>query len=176
MKVIPLRCNHCGAPLEAPKSAKFITCGFCESALAIQATGNSYTTRLLEEIQETTSNLKEQVDRLEVQADLRDLDDRWERERKSHLVKDKHGHLHEPNPVMAVIVGGAMVMFALFWMSQATRMGAPFAGFGLIFIIAPIAMAIHSFHKADQLKKARRDYRRRRREVMNRAVSNDTGD
>lgn len=54
MKVIPLNCNHCGAPLEVAAKAKFVTCGFCNTRLSIQQTGSTYSTEVLEDLKETT--------------------------------------------------------------------------------------------------------------------------
>ena len=59
MKLLALNCNRCGAPLEVPQKAKFITCTFCQTQLSIQRSGGAAYTEALEELGERTEQLKQ---------------------------------------------------------------------------------------------------------------------
>ena len=48
MELISVSCNHCGAPLEVPPGANYVTCAHCGSRLAVKRTGSAVYTELLE--------------------------------------------------------------------------------------------------------------------------------
>jgi DNA-directed RNA polymerase subunit RPC12/RpoP len=65
MELISLSCNNCGAPLEAPESAKYLTCAFCGSRLSVQRTGSAYYTNVMEQIAENTAQTAKAVEALD---------------------------------------------------------------------------------------------------------------
>src|SRR4051794_1900041 len=75
MELINLSCNKCGAPLEAPPSANFLTCSYCGSRLAVHSSGSAYYTEVLGQIDQKTTQILDRVDTL-VEASTRT--DRWE--------------------------------------------------------------------------------------------------
>ena len=81
MKIISLNCNHCGAPLDVPAKAKYVTCGFCDSRLQVQHTGNTYSTTVIEQLVEQANQIQEDVEFLKRQAAIAELDERWKRQR-----------------------------------------------------------------------------------------------
>ena len=70
MKLLALNCNRCGAPLEVPQKAKFITCTFCQTQLSIQRSGGAAYTEALEELGERTEQLVDDVEVLKLQGEL----------------------------------------------------------------------------------------------------------
>ena len=64
MQLISLSCNKCGAPLEAPEGANFLTCGYCGSRLAVQRNGSAYYTQVLDQIDHKTTQILNKVDTL----------------------------------------------------------------------------------------------------------------
>jgi DNA-directed RNA polymerase subunit RPC12/RpoP len=75
MELISLSCNKCGAPLEVPINANFVTCSYCKSRLAIHSTENAYYTEVLGEIDRKTSKILSKVDTL---LDLQKESGKWE--------------------------------------------------------------------------------------------------
>ena len=68
MKILSLTCNHCGAPLEVPAKARFVTCTFCSSRLKITQEGNAAFTELLETLQDTTREIQEDIQTIKNQS------------------------------------------------------------------------------------------------------------
>ncbi|MCO8122081.1 hypothetical protein NHH03_10055 [Stieleria sp. TO1_6] len=184
MKVISLTCNHCGAPLEVPAKARFVTCGFCEARLAIEHTGNSYTTSVLEELQETTAKLAQDVAQIKQSSEIDRLDSQWLQTRSQHMVTNKNGHQSLPTKGGAIIGGVVITLFGLFWTvmalgitSAGAGMGAPgvirlFPLFGLLFVGFGIFMSFRMHHKADAYQKDLQQYRRKRQDLVDDITQN----
>lgn len=75
MEFISLSCNKCGAPLEVPENAQFLTCGYCGSRLAIKVHGKAHYTEVLDRIDEKTSQILQKVTELSERNDPHAL---WE--------------------------------------------------------------------------------------------------
>ena len=56
-KILGVNCNHCGATLEVDAQTRFVTCGYCHSRLAIQRTGSSVFTEVLEKFEHETGQI-----------------------------------------------------------------------------------------------------------------------
>ncbi|KAA5547062.1 hypothetical protein FYK55_01190 [Roseiconus nitratireducens] len=179
MKVISLNCNHCGAPLEVPKKARFVTCGFCESKLAIEHSGNTYSTAVIEELQETTQQLARDVARIKSSSDIERLDAQWERKREQHMITGKHGAKSLPSKGGAIAAAVFMGGFGLFWTvfafsitRGASSVGAPgavniFPLFGLLFVGFAIFAAVSQFSKAEAYERDLKRYQSERRRLVN---------
>ena len=61
MNVVTLTCNHCGAPLEVPEGVNFFNCRFCSSRLAIEHSESAVYTRVLEELEQKTSEISQDL-------------------------------------------------------------------------------------------------------------------
>ena len=179
MKVIPLNCNHCGAPIEAPPKARFITCTFCDARLQIHHSGSSYSTEVLDEIRETTHRIARDIEELKSSTAIDRLDKQWERERKNYLVTGKHGTAHMPSKSQAVVGGVVVTIFGLFWTAMAfSIVGAGigrvfglanlFPLFGLLFVGLGIFNALRVAKKADEYERDHDRYVRQRHELLNR--------
>lgn len=177
MKLESLNCNHCGAPLEVPETANFVTCNHCEAKLAIRRTASTTFTEQLGQIEAKQDRLLEKVTSLQRQNRLAQIDRQWDRDREKLLIADKHGNRHEPNATMAVMGGVVVVVFGLFWTVTAANLESrsplggspfpvPFALFGVIFIFVGLATAVYQFTKAGDFRAAKRRYQRARQAAI----------
>lgn len=173
MALESVACNNCGAPLQVPEGANFVTCVHCNTQLSIKRTGNARFTEAIED-------LREQVEKLTRQNELEALDREWELEKESFMVANKHGRRHLPTKTGSLIGGVVIAVFGLFWTTMAfgiTSKASHFGGgfgpafscfplFGLVFVAGGIAMSIYAYRKAGDYEQAHRRYKRRRREVL----------
>jgi hypothetical protein len=168
MKIISLNCNHCGAPLDVSVKAKYVTCGFCESKLAIQHSGNVWSTEVLEELQKTTQTLVSDVAALKRNSEIEQLDRDWERKKENYLVRGKNGSTSLPNAAAAVFGSFVAMIFGVFWTIATASSGAPafFSMFGVLFIGVAFFGMVTGVSKANAYKQAHSHYQRRRRELM----------
>ena len=169
-ELISLTCNNCGAPIEAPKSSKFLTCGHCGSRLAIKSSSSAIYTEVLdviEEIKEQNQDISENLEAIRLQNDLERLDRDWQRDYDRFARRDKRGRQTEPNAIGATITGIVVTVFAVFWMGTATSMGAPaiFPLFGMLFIGFGIFTIIGGNIQAKKYSKAKRHYQRERQNL-----------
>jgi len=177
MKLLALNCNQCGAPLEVPARAKFVTCNFCSTRLSVQRTDEVTYTEAIEEIQERTREMAEDLEDLKAQGELERLDREWVEKRDSLMTRGKDGSLSVPGKGTA-IAGGVIAMgFGVFWTLMASAMGAPSALplFGLVFIGAGVIGMVTTLNKADAFGKAQRDYQAERKKLLARS-SGGAGD
>ena len=177
MKLLSLNCNHCGAPLEVPAKARFVTCAFCDASLVVQRTGSTYSTSVLEEIRQTTHALARDVAEMKAASEIEQLDREWALQKEELLGQSKDGRMSVPTKTAAI--GGAVAVggFGLFWTVMAAGItghsNAPgflscFPLFGLLFTAAAIFSGISMYSKADKFERAQRRYQRRRRDLGNR--------
>lgn len=163
MELLSLNCNHCGAPLEVPSSARFVTCNHCNSKLAVKRTGSTTYTELLEQIDQRTEQLTEQVAHLSYQNEIHRLDREWELERERYMVTGKHGHRRIPSETGSLVGGAVATVFGIGWMVFASQIGGgAFALFGLVFIGIAIFGSFNGVTKANRYRQAERRYRQRR--------------
>ncbi|EMI40515.1 MULTISPECIES: hypothetical protein [Pirellulaceae] len=167
MKLISLCCNHCGAPIEVRKSAKFVTCGYCNAHLAIHHTGSSYSTELLEEIKQTTDTLVRDVQMLKGDSEIDRLDREWERNRLELMTTNKNGTQSVPEKGTAIAMGGFVAVFGVFWTIGAGIAFPPMALFGIVFVCMAIWGIIHTCQKADEYQRLKQRYHERRRQLIN---------
>ncbi len=120
MKLIALNCNHCGAPLEVPETANFVTCSFCETRLAVERTETTYSTTVLEQLQRKTTSLSREVAHLRLENELERLRREWEERRPSLMVRTQEGGLCVPNErvgqftaVFCFTLGIAAILFTV---------------------------------------------------------------
>ena len=177
MKLEKISCNSCGAPLEVPKSANYITCNHCSTQLAIRRSQSTTFTEQLDQLTEQTQELNSRLDALSNQNELTALDRQWELDQESFMISGKHGK-HLPSEtgsiaggVMTAIFGSLWTIMAIGITSSAPNVG-PFAIakvafplFGVAFVVFGIISSISSHDKATKYKRAKREYRERRSEL-----------
>ena len=168
MKIISLNCNHCGAPLDVPARAKFVTCTFCESKLSIQHTGSTWSTEVLEELQKTTQTLASDVRQLQLRSDLDQLDRDWDKKKQQYFTRNRDGSTSVPSGTAAVIGAIGALGFGIFWVIMTSAGNAPpfFPLFGVLFSGVAIVHMIIGVSKANRYKSAHSRYQRQRRNLM----------
>ncbi|MEA3207084.1 MAG: hypothetical protein QOE70_141 [Chthoniobacter sp.] len=164
MKLISVRCNHCGASLDVGESARFVTCSFCNSQLAVERTESAVFTSKIDAIHARTEQIAGNLGVIQLQNDLEQLDREWLLERENYMVQNKHGVTSEPTGSGSVFGGLVAVVFGGFWTYMAAEHGAPsfFPFFGVVFILVGAAAAVNGYSKACGLEQARTAYQRRR--------------
>lgn len=159
MKILSLNCNKCGAPLDVPRKAKYVTCGFCDSRLAIQHSGNTYSTEVIEQLVQTTSAIQDELADLKRRAAITDLDQDWERKKRSYVVKGDDGSESLPSIfgiVVHGVIGTVMTLFAL----------TIFPPIGLLFMLLIGGSFVSSVVKHSRYQMAQERYRSQRRRLM----------
>lgn len=167
MKLVTINCNECGAPLEAPKKTKFLTCGYCSAQLKISHSGGASYSEVLESVDERTSRIADDVERLKIESELERVDREWHDERESLKIRNKHGYASVPSETGGILGMIIAVVFGIFWMSQASAMGAPsiFPMFGFVFIVVGVIAGLNCMSKAKKYKSGKSEYERRRRKL-----------
>jgi DNA-directed RNA polymerase subunit RPC12/RpoP len=61
MQLTPVNCNHCGASLEIPSAARFVTCRYCNSQLQVHRSETTITTEVLQRIDQNTASMAEDL-------------------------------------------------------------------------------------------------------------------
>ncbi len=169
-----LNCNECGALIQVPTVARYVTCNRCGAHLVVQRTGiATYTESARRPAPEANDpawrEMAERMEYLEQQNDLMRIDREWEMEREQYMVRGRYGGRYVPSTVAAVLTGVLSVGFGLFWVAITFGMMGGGGGgfsffplFGLLFIAFGIGMSIYQFSKAQQYQSAYADYQRRR--------------
>jgi hypothetical protein len=178
MQLESLICNSCGAPLEVPLSAQYVTCVHCSTQLQIRRTGSVTCTEQLADLTEKTEELSERIDNLATDSKRSEIDSKWQIERESFMVKDGHGNSHIPTKGSSVASGIMVTVFGVFWVGMAIAItssapsSGPFAAakvifpaFGVLFIGFGIYTSRSNFEKAEKYKRAERRYHQRRDEA-----------
>jgi DNA-directed RNA polymerase subunit RPC12/RpoP len=117
MRIESLDCNKCGAPLEVPENVNFVRCGHCGARLKVHREKAAHYTEVLDQIQESTRALRNEVQVLRLQNELRDLDEAWRMRREKLMVHDKHGRASKPSAVVGVIMGAIGVLGGIVWIA-----------------------------------------------------------
>lgn len=168
MKLISLNCNHCGAPIEVPKPAKFVTCRYCNARLAIHHTGNSYSTELLDQIKSTTDSLVREVEILKGNSELERLDREWERTRCELLKSDEDGSIRRV-PTKREAKWGSILYFGLGMVFiTAGLVVPPVAIIGIISILVGIPATKKLRDLANDYDSAKQLYSERRYRLIKR--------
>jgi len=118
MELLSVRCNHCGAPLQIPAEARYVTCTYCKSELTVQRNEGTICTEVLQRIEQKTDRMADNLDVIRLQGELELLDREWQMKRETMLVRDRSGKLVEP--------GGT----------------SPLAGCAIALVAAPIFMVM----------------------------------
>jgi hypothetical protein len=174
--VILLNCNACGAPLQVPVQANFVTCTFCSAQLAVRRTEGAITTEALEAIAQGTLKIGEDLETIKLHHELERLDREWTMGLDRYRVQGKDGHYSVPSATGSIFGGVIVIAFGIFWMIGASSMGAPgfFPLFGLIFIGVAVASMVSGSSKAVAYEQARQVYERRRQEVLHEISARST--
>lgn len=158
-------CDSCGAPLDVPESAKFVTCRHCQTHLRVRRDESVHYTEQLEQIEQHTRKISERLDQVEAYQELEALDREWMIERENFMIKTKHGHRETPQ-VSHIIVGVIATLFGIFWTVFTAVAFPPFALFGIVFIAIAIFNTVSGFTKLQKYQNGEARYRQRRQELV----------
>lgn len=170
MKLLPLNCNNCGAPLEAPAGAKYLTCGFCATRLSIVQAGGSYSTEVLEAIDTRTQRIAEDVTALRRAEELAQLDREWEACRASYMTGNADGPMTVPSRSVAVFFAVALCIAGVAFTIMVSSVDAPppIKFIGVIPIVIGIGGGLMLYVKANMYHEEHAKYMRLRRALMSR--------
>jgi LSD1 subclass zinc finger protein len=163
IKLETINCGNCGAPLQIPETAQFVTCNHCKTSLAVKRMDSITLTEKLdqtnERLDETEKRLAEMVYRNELSEETR----RWERQRDSLMVKDKHGNKSKPSGIAG---GFALLVTIIMAVVGSNAIG----GFAFLFIIFGLFVFVVSLKKQQEFEAAQRRHKLRRQEITDRYV------
>lgn len=172
MELQKLVCGGCGAGLDVPASVEYVNCRHCGSALHVRRTESVVFTEVLESLKQQSDRIAENTEMLRIQNEIALLDREWEQEAAGLMIRDKHGRSHTPDSgPMALIVGGGVVAFGLFWTVLAGMMFPPMALFGLVFIAIAVSSLISHQSKAKRYQELQHEHDLKRDELMSRLRS-----
>ena len=173
MELIAVRCNHCGAPLQIPADAQFVTCMFCKSELSVQRSEGAISTALLQGLSQKTDRIADDLGVLRVQGELELLDREWQMKRETLLVRNRRGILVEPKGRM-ILVGCLAVFFGaplVGWVIGAVMPDQNLAVVTGFFLVAFLVIRwMRTQRQLSPYRVALGEYERRHAELMQRLV------
>src|SRR4051794_6976316 len=96
--VSTVACNHCGAPLQVGPTTRFVTCTYCGAKLEVHRTATSMYTEVLEQIDQRTAKMAQDLEYIKRQGEIDRLDRDWALRRDSYMVRNnKSGGVSEPS-------------------------------------------------------------------------------
>jgi uncharacterized Zn finger protein (UPF0148 family) len=165
-EVLSVSCNHCGAPLSVPTGTRFLTCTYCGARLEVLLSGGAAYTQVLQNIDQRTERIEQDVAEIKMRERIEQLDREWEMNRQQYMVRDKQGNQVGPGGGIVMSIFG--VVAGVIWMIFAASIGAPFPFplFGLVFAGAAIAGGVMSTSKGANYRNAEVEYQRQRQAMM----------
>jgi hypothetical protein len=154
MSVESVKCNQCGAFIQVPTVARYVTCNRCGEHLVVHRSDVATFTEALpphrrphdqpppdwgggwrggrrDEPDRDYRDVAERLDELAYQNELMRLDREWQFERERHMVTGRYGGRYTPSLAGSIIGAVVAVGFGAFWTAMAFGMaGGPGGGFG----------------------------------------------
>jgi hypothetical protein len=188
VELTKVTCNSCGAALEIPPAANFVTCRYCKSQLEVKRTESTIFTEVLNRLDQRTAEMADDLDAIRRENEIERLDREWEMRRASLMTHHKNGSASEPSAVGGVIVMVVMGGFGILWTIGAVAMmssGPPGGGppavfqcifplFGVAFVVIAIAGGIKSMTSAGTYNEEHRKYQQRREALLRQSDRSDT--
>src|SRR3989442_3577607 len=176
-----LPCNRCGAMLHVGPGINFVTCNHCGTHLAVKRTADSTYTEAATSAP-ALDKVADQLEEITHQNELARIDREWQIEREQYMMVSRYGQRYLPTRTMSFVGGLVIVPFGVLWtvfaffLTSGIPTGAGplqivhiiFPLFGVIFIVAGIAMTVYSYKKAQQYEQAYMRYRQRRAAILDR--------
>ncbi|QDT55640.1 hypothetical protein Pan44_36860 [Caulifigura coniformis] len=164
MKLVPLNCNACGAPLRVAESARFATCSHCHAQLAIHHEGGAVFTEVLARIAARTESIESEIQALRAELDLERLDKSWEKNRREIL--GSSGETTEPHWIVAMGCVAFCLGILLFLHGLFAPRGqiAP----GLILIGMSVVFVLYGLGRVAYFEEAQRLYTSTRQRILGR--------
>ena len=167
-QLLSVTCNHCGAPLSVPDEARFVTCTYCGTRLEVLRSGGAAYTQVLNNIDQRTERIEQDVAELKVRERLDQLDREWMIQREGFMVHDQNGNASLPSAAGAIAGSVIAGVFGIFWICFTAATPAPgfVSLFGVVFIVVAIGGGISAFNKVGKYGVAERKYQQHRRELL----------
>ena len=163
VRLLPLSCERCSAPLRVPEGVGRVTCASCGTPLAVERSGGVAFTRELEELRAETAQIAGDVRRLKVESELATLDREW-REYLETFGTTKSGSPDVPTRGMAValIVIGAGGSFV--GLSQGGEKATT------VLLLSPllIVFGVLQWPQVAEHERRERDYEAKRNDLLSR--------
>jgi LSD1 subclass zinc finger protein len=121
-----LACNNCGAQLQVPSGANYVTCAHCNSQLVVRRDPTVTYTQKLDQIDRRTEQMAEDIAHLRRHTEREQLADEAKKWPRNPSPGEKVFGM-----IFGLLFGGFFVVFGLFFAVSSTGAGAP--------IIFPIA-------------------------------------
>ena len=179
MTLEPITCNNCGAALNVPPGANFVTCAYCGSRLAVKRTPSVVYTEVLQQINRLdrrTQQVSADVQQLQLESELEQLDRAWAQERTRYLPPNRDGSVTEPNTrrlffltgleVAAVLVT-AYIAFSQFGLIE-NVFSVPMVVTILLMIVVIGSVMIWTIRIANKYQQAKAAYLARRAAIVQR--------
>ncbi len=191
METIPVTCNHCGAALQVPDSARFVTCRYCNSQLEIKRTESSITTEVLAHLDQRTAAMADDLSVIRRDSEVERLDREWDLRRQNLLTKRRDGSSSAPAAAVGwimLISGGVFgfIGFIIFSVFAAAFAGAIHASgaptffsalpcllplFALAIIAVNTVFGVFIIRAAGRYKQEEQQYLQRRQELLAASVT-----
>jgi hypothetical protein len=181
MELTKVACNSCGAPLEVPDNANFVTCRYCKAQLQVKRTQSTVFTEVLNRIDQRTADMADDLDAIRRETAIERLDREWAMRRSSLVGRTKDGSEREPSATAGLIGACVAGGFGIFWtimaitmMSEASShgVGPPaiiqvgFPCFGVVFVIVAIAGGIKAMTSSSAYSQEFQQYQQRREALL----------
>ena len=164
-----LTCNACGAPLEAPDTAKFIRCNHCQAQLRVRHSDASYT-ETLERLEQKTNDLADEVRKLSKRSEMEALERCWEERKEQFYITDEHGRRHLPTRASSILGAAVIASFGMIWIAlhiiAQSRIGFGQLLFGLLFVAVAIAISFYGRKRVDAYEQAMLQYQMERAAIL----------
>ena len=174
MKIVPVLCQRCGAPLDvADESVRFVTCAHCSTPLEIVRDATQSHSKILEQIQAFTAEHSRRLEVIELQNELERLDREWT-ERRMTVGRDvKSGcdvlGLIWLAGVFGMVIGIPMVVSCLYHgLHDGAVQGAIILGAGAALAVLFRRRASFGDAVSNELIAAENDHRIQRQSLLSR--------
>jgi DNA-directed RNA polymerase subunit RPC12/RpoP len=151
--LIPVACHKCGAPLEVPGEARYVTCRHCGIQLEVKHNESAAWTEQIEDIKEQTEELVEQVAQLQYQNALDAIEQDWE----SFIAQN--GRPAKLSKTLSSFKMCITVAIGLYFASQ-TGPGMPIMA--TMAVSLGVGIGIYEIVQANKLEEAKRRYQHRK--------------
>ncbi len=178
MTLEPITCNNCGAALDVPPEANYVTCAYCGSRLEVKRTPSVVYTQVLQQIDERTQRLSADVGQLQLQNELDRIDGDWEQQRQRYLLGDRTSAIIEPSGlltvfwvvILLVFIAGLVVF--VFLVSNAFTNEYSLGLFLMALAVAGVMIwgTFNRISRASSYQRAKRAYEARRSAVVQRVM------
>ena len=164
METLALTCSNCGAPISIPRGVDFLTCSHCQSQLIVKETDGAIFTSVLQEIDERTGRVEDELQFLRLRDELREHERFWEKSRERHMIKGQHGHLRVPSKLESVVV--AVIAVGVFLFSLIMFFREPVALLvGVLLSVAAWLLSLYLSNKVKAYQRAYEHYRSKRARI-----------